>query len=70
MTQMNLSMKHRIMDKENTLGVAKGERRVGRVNWEFGISRFKLRCKEWINNKVLLYSTGPGINHSSKGYKK
>ena len=67
---MNLSMKHRIMDKENTLGVAKGGRRVGRVNWEFGISRFKLRCKEWINNKVLLYSTGPGINHSSKGYKK
>ena len=42
MTQMNRSMKHRIMDKENTLGVAKGERRVGRVSWEFGISRCKL----------------------------
>ena len=26
--------------------------------WEFGISRFKLLYTEWIENKVLLYSTG------------
>ena len=31
--------------------------------------------REWINNKVLLYSTGnyiqyPGINHNGKEYEK
>ena len=34
------------------------ERRGGRKNWEFGISSCKLLCIEWINSKVLLYSTG------------
>ena len=38
---------------------------------EFGISRCKLVYREWINNKVLLYSTGnyiqyPGINQNRK----
>ena len=33
-----------------------GER--GGVDWEFGISRYKLLHIEWINNKVPLYSTG------------
>ena len=42
---------------------------------EFGISRCKLLRTEWINNKVLLYSTEnyiqyPGINHNGKEYKK
>ena len=41
--------------------------------WEVGVSRCKLLCIEWINNKVLLYSTGnyilyPMINHSGKEY--
>ena len=40
------------------------------MDWEFGISRFKLAYKEWIN-KVLLYSTGNNIqylviNHNEK----
>ena len=45
------------------------------MDWEFGVGRCKLLHLEWINNKVLLYSTGnniqsPGINHSGKEYKK
>ena len=45
------------------------------MDWEFGISRCKLLYIEWINNKVLLYSTGnyiqyPVINHNGKEYEK
>ena len=45
------------------------------MDWEFGISRYKLLYTEWMNNKVLLYSTGnyiqyPVINHNGKEYKK
>ena len=29
-----------------------------KVDWEFGISRWKLVHTEWINNRVQLYSTG------------
>ena len=47
----------------------------GGKDWEFGISRCKLVYTEWINNKILLYSTGnyiqyPMINHSGKEYEK
>ena len=47
----------------------------GGMEWEFGISRCKLVYIGWINNKVLLYSTGnyiqcPEINHNGKEYKK
>ena len=47
----------------------------GGMDWEFGISRCKLLYIEWINNKVLLYSTGnyiqyPAINHNGKEYEK
>ena len=47
----------------------------GGMDWEFGVSRCKLLYIEWINNKVLLYSTGnyiqyPMIRHSGKEYKK
>ena len=47
----------------------------GGVDWEFGISRCKLSHTEWINNEVLLYSTGnyiqyPVINHNGKEYEK
>ena len=43
------------------------------MEWEFGVSRCKLSYIEWINNKVLLYSTGnyiqyPVINHNGKDY--
>ena len=55
--------------------VAKGERGGGGMDWEFGVSRCKLLHIKWINNKVLLYSTGnyiqyPEINHNEKEYKK
>ena len=70
--------RNRCTDIQNRLVVAKGRGRgmVGRgMDWELGISRRKLRHIEWINNKVLLYSTEnyiqyPGINHNGKEYKK
>ena len=45
------------------------------MEWEFGVSRCKLFYIGWINNKVLLYSTGnyiqhAVINHNGKEYKK
>ena len=45
------------------------------MDWEFGVSRCKLLYREWINHKVLLYTTGnyiqyPVINHNGKEYKK
>ena len=50
-------------------------------DWEFGVDRCKLLHREWMNNKVLLYSIfniaypgkhiqSPGINHSGKEYEK
>ena len=55
--------------------VAKGEGGGRGLEWEFGISRCKLVCIEWINNKVLLNSIGnniqyPVINHNGKEYEK
>ena len=46
----------------------------GGMDWEFGVSWFKLLCIGWINNKVLLFSTGnytqyPVINHNGKEKK-
>ena len=43
--------------------------------WEFGISRCKLLGREWVNNKVLLYSTGnyisyPVVNQNGKEYER
>ena len=48
---------------------------MGGKDWEFGVSRYKLLYIEWINNKVLLYSTGNYIqylviNHTGKEYEK
>ena len=37
--------------------VAKGEGVEGGMEWKFGASRCKLLYIEWVNNKVLLYST-------------
>ena len=55
--------------------VAKGEGSGGGMDCEFGISKCKLLYTEWINNKVLLYSTGnyiqyAVINHNGKEYEK
>ena len=56
---MNLSMKqkqtHR--NREQTCG-CQGSGGGGGIDWEFGISIYKLLHIGWINNKVLLYSTG------------
>ena len=59
------------MDIENRLVVAKGERIWEGMEWEVGVSRCNLLYMEWINNKVLLYSTEnyiqyPMINHNGK----
>ena len=76
MTQMNLSMtQNKIRDIENRLVIAKVEGGGRGKTWKFGISRCKLVYIEWINNKLLLYSTGnyiqyPMINHNGKEYEK
>ena len=69
---MNLSMKQKqaYRHREQTCGCQGGG-----MDWEFGISRCKLVYIGWINNKVLLYSTGnyiqyPVINHNRKEYEK
>ena len=74
---MNLCMEQKqTQDVENRFVVAKGEwGSGGRMDWVFGISRCKLLHTGWINNKVLLYSTGnyiqyPVINHNEKGRKE
>ena len=55
--------------------VAKGWWDRAGKDWEFGISRGKLLNIGWINNKVLLYSTGNYIqylitNYTGKEYEK
>ena len=67
--------RNRLTDIENRLVVAKGEAGGRGMEWEFGISRCKLLYTEWINNKVLLHSTGnyiqySVINHNGKEYEK
>ena len=72
--QTYLPNRNRLTDTEIRLVVAKGEggrRRV--MDWEFEVDIRKLLLSEWMNNKVLLYSTGnyiqsPGINHDEKEY--
>ena len=60
MTQMNLSTKQKQTQRlrEQTCGCQAGKGGEGGMDWESGISRCKLLYIEWINNKVLLYSTG------------
>ena len=59
----SLRNRNRFTDIENSLE--------GRNEWEFGVSRYKLLYIEWINNKILLYSTENCIqynmiNHNGK----
>ena len=67
-----LPNRNRLTDTEIRLAVAKGEgaRRRG-MDWEFEVDICKLLLLEWMNSKVLLYSTGrymqsSGINHNGK----
>ena len=57
------------------LWLPRGREGGGGMDWEFGISRWKLLYIGWINNKVLLYCTGnyiqyPVISHNGKEYEK
>ena len=54
---MNLSTEKKIMDLENRPVVDKVGGRSG-MDWEFGVNRCKLLPLEWLNNEILLYSTG------------
>ena len=74
MAQMNLSTKckqiHRL--REQTCGCQEGWGGSG-MDWEFGVRRCQLLRIEWINNTVLLNSTGnyiqsPGTDHDGKEY--
>ena len=74
---MNLSMKQKQTHRyrEQTCDCQGGEGVGGQMDWEFGISRCKLWYIGWINNNVLLYSTGnyiqyPVINHNGKEYER
>ena len=51
---------NRLRDIENRLVVAKGEG-VGGMDWEFGVSRYRLLHLEWIN-EVLLHRQGTTFN--------
>ena len=69
---MNLSLKQKQTHRhrEQTCGCQGGENEL-----EFGVGRCKILYREWINEKVLLYSTGnyiqhPVINHNGKEYEK
>ena len=75
MTQMNLPTKqkqnHRL--REQTCGCKGGGGGRGGMDWGFGISGCKVVYIGWINNKVLLNSTGnymqyPVINRNRKEY--
>ena len=72
MTPMNLPVKQN-RGHRNRLVVTKREVVEGVMVWEAGVSRCKLLYIEWINNKILLYSTEnyiqyPMINHNGKEY--
>ena len=54
MAQMNLSMKHRLMDIETRLVASQGGGDGGRVDWEVRVIRYKLLRIGWINNRVPL----------------
>ena len=59
------------MDIQNRLEAPKAERGGRGLELEVGVSRYTLLYREWINNKVLLYSAEkyiqyPMINHNEK----
>ena len=69
---MNISQTHE--HGEQTCGWQGGEKSEEGIDWELGISRFKLLYIGWVN-KVLLYSTGnyiqyPVINHNGNEYEE
>ena len=55
---MDLSIEEKIMDLENRLVVASGGGGRSGRDWELGVKGCKLLLLEWINNEILLCSTG------------
>ena len=57
------------------LGVAIGNKGGSGMDWEFGVSSWKLLHLEWISNEVLLYNTQSyiqsfRIDHDGREYEK
>ena len=80
-TKTDSQTDNRLTDRQQTqtlttdLWLPRGRRDGGWMDSEFGISRCKLLHIEWINNKVLLCSTGnyiqyPMINYNGKESEK
>ena len=71
---MNLSTKQKQTHRHRELTCgSQGGGGGGWMDWELGIGRCKLLHIEWMDNKVLLCSTGsciqyPMINHNGKEY--
>ena len=73
---MNLPMKQKqtYAQREQTCACQGGSGWGGGMGWEFGISRCKLVCTEWTNNKVLYstrnYAQYSVISHSGKEHDR
>ena len=57
-----------LTDRENRPVAAKGHASRGGTEGDFGISRCKLFCREWMSNKDLEQSTGNSSVSSNKLY--
>ena len=55
--------RNRLIDIENSFDTDTVEGGMGKKGLEFGMSRCKLLYTGWINNKVLLYTTGNYIQY-------
>ena len=64
MAQVNLSTKQKQTHRDQICGCQGGVEGGRRRDWEFGVGRCLLLHLEWINNKVLPYSTGSYIKVS------
>jgi len=66
---MNLSTKQKKphSHKQETCGCQGGGGESG-IDWEFGVSRFKLLHLGWMSNKVRVYSTGNSIQSRGIGH--
>ena len=53
----SLFYRNKITDIESRLVVDKGEGVMGGLEWEVGVSRYRLLYVEWISSRVLLYGT-------------
>ena len=62
MTQTNLCMKQKQTQRRD-LWLPRGNEVGGGMDWEFQISRGKPLYIEWINNRILLHSTGNYIQY-------